>query len=235
MVSVSCLAGSMLFVLIFFFKREIFFSRLILLYVWGISTLFFLHFILRFSTFGHNDTDKEKMFFVRFLLGMGRVRFHLRSNCKKAVPDFNQSPHWLLMEEVKKYCNRSSVLGKLDALERVCREERIDAILQTEAPEQTPNLLLFAEGKYLEFLLATSVIGAFRSQFKLEHAGEYSTIRFGLSPLFGWGQIAKRGFDFAFSALVLFFRFSMDSLPEKKKDLYATGPGTDSFENFLCP
>lgn len=231
MVSVSCLAGSMLFVLIFFFKREIFFSRLILLYVWGISTLFLFAFHLTIQHIWAQRYRQGKDVLRTLFIGNGKsavsLAEQLQKSCSRFQPVAALAPYG---GGEKNIATGVPVLGKLDALERVCREERIDAILQTEAPEQTPNLLLFAEGKYLEFLLATSVIGAFRSQFKLEHAGEYSTIRFGLSPLFGWGQIAKRGFDFAFSALVLFFASPWILFQKKKKDLYATGPGTDSFE-----
>ncbi|QQS58952.1 sugar transferase [Candidatus Peregrinibacteria bacterium] len=230
-ISVSCLAGSMLFVLIFFFKREIFFSRLILLFIWGISTTFVFGFHLGIQQIWARQYERGKNVLRTLLVGNGKTAMMLTQELQKKRSRFQPIAALAPYGGGEKILSKNvPVLGKLDALERVCKEQKIDAIIQTEAPEQTPNLLLFAEGKYLEFLLAPSVIGAFRTRFHLEHTGEYPVIRFGLSPLFGWGQVAKRGLDLLISFFVLLIFFPWLLFCKKTKIICATGPSTDVFE-----
>lgn len=203
-VLLSTLAGTMIFALLFFFRREFFFSRLMILYVFLFATLFvtFFH-ILREATLRRKYRKKEGILRT-LIIGNGRAAEHI------AQKFFENGSRFQVVAALAPYGGGAKefrsvkVLGKLDALEAVVRENKIDAIAQTEAPEHTLNLSTFCEGRTMEFLISPHILGIFSDRFLGQRIGGVSVIRLSISPLFGWGQVFKRAFDILVSGFFLF-------------------------------
>jgi lipopolysaccharide/colanic/teichoic acid biosynthesis glycosyltransferase len=124
------------------------------------------------------------------------------------------------------------VLGKLNALESVVNENNIDAIFQTEAGEQTINLLLFSEGKFLEFHICPEIFGAFRNTLISEKIAGMPFLGQNISPLFGWGQVIKRTTDIGVSALFLLLFFPIFLFKKIQTKKMATGPDSETFQKY---
>jgi len=225
----ACLVGSLLFPLIFFFKREIFFSRLIPLYLWFFSTLFLFLFhalLLSFATAMH----RRGAGVIRTLvIGNGRAADRIIRELRLCGSRYQAVAILSPFGGSAKSLHGVEVLGKLDALEKTIERERIDAIIQTEAGEQTINLLTFAEGKYLEFFLSPEVLGAFRRNLISEEVAGMPFLRHRISPLFGWGQLWKRLLDITVSCILLLVFSPAFLLHKLHTVLSATGPGDKTF------
>ena len=202
-ISLSCLAGSTFFVLVFFFNREVFFSRLIVLLiflfstflVWGFfATLFFLDW-----RSWKRGVNVARVLIIGANRAAGKAIAHLQKNFPQKMPVAILAPHGSGAKSI----HGVKVLGKLDCLESVVREQRIDEILQADCVEQCVNILLFCEANLLGFLLAPEILGAFSSQVFSQNLGGKSFLALKFSPLFGWGQVAKRLFDLVVSTFFL--------------------------------
>lgn len=204
-ITFSCLVGTMIFVLLFFFKREFFFSRMIVLLSWVFTSLFvFVFHVLK------NRYDKK-----RYAMGKNTLRTLIIGNSilsEKIIDDLKNSKSRFEVVAIinpygggKKEISDIVISGKMDALEAVVKEKKIDAIIQTEATEQTLNILNFCENKFLEFLITPKIFGSFSDNIESEYFSNNTFIHFRISPLFGWGQFFKRGMDFLISIFVLIF------------------------------
>lgn len=230
--SISALSGAMLFVLFFFFKREFFFSRAIVLLVWVFSTIliFGFHFWLQQRESARHRAGKDTL--KTLIIGNGRVAASIIHNFKEKGSRFQPVAILAPYGGGTKEIDGVPVLGKLDALEKVTGEKNIDAIIQTEAPEQSLNLLNFSEGKFLEFLIAPQIFGCFSHRVSAAKVSGMPFIRFEISPLFGWGQVWKRMIDIFVSALIILFLSPLFLLKKRKKELSATGPKDQVFEKY---
>jgi len=224
----GALVGTMIFALVFFFRREFFFSRLMILYIFGFSTLFVgvFHF---FRDRLLRKKYRRKIGILRTLvIGNGRGAERI------ARKFFENGSRFQIVAAIAPYGGGQKsvagapVLGKLDALERVVKSEKIDAIVQTEAPEHTLNLSTFCDGNFLEFLISPHILGIFSDRFLAKKIGGASVIRLSISPLFGWGQIQKRAFDLLISS----FFAPIFLLKKSKSQKMATGPKEKTFEKF---
>lgn len=199
----TSLVGALLFPLVFFFNREIFFSRLILIYIGLYATLFLFVFHAGTRRFAARRHRSGQGILRTLLIGNGRAAERIIARLRADGSRFQAVAALAPFGGGNNEISGIPVLGKLDALERVSDTERIDAIIQTEAAEQTINLLAYAEGKYLEFLLAPEVLGAFRRNLSSEEIAGMAFLRHRISPLFGWGQFWKRLLDILVAALLL--------------------------------
>ncbi len=223
------LIGALLFPLIFFFKREIFFSRLIPFYIWLLAALFLFafHAALRMIAIKRHRQGKSAL--RTLVIGNGRAAAEIISKLKESGSRFQPVAILAPFGGGTKEIMGVAVLGKLDALEQTVEQEQIEAIIQTEAGEQTINLLTFAEGKYLEFLLAPEVLGAFRKNLMSEEVAGMAFLRHRISPLFGWGQMWKRSLDVIIATLVLIIGSPLLASRKLRTQLMATGPDDGVF------
>jgi len=220
----STLVGTMVFALLFFFRREFFFSRLMILYIFLFATGFLVlfHFLREFFL---RQKYREKKGILRTLvIGNGR-------GAEKIAKSFFESgSRFQIVAALAPYGGSTKeffgvpVLGKLDALETIVKREKIDAIIQTEAPEHTLNLSTFCEGRFLEFLVSPHLLGIFSDRFWGQQIGGVSVIRLSISPLFGWGQVGKRGFDLFFSSFFLILGIPFLLFKKTRRVSRASGP-----------
>jgi lipopolysaccharide/colanic/teichoic acid biosynthesis glycosyltransferase len=232
MISLSALSGTTLFVLIFFFQREFFFSRLIVLLVFLFATLYLFSFHYILSLYTSHKHKKGKGVLKTLFIGNGKAT-------KEIIKGFqNSGTRYFPVGILAPYGGGGKeifgvpVLGKLDALESAVKENNIDALFQTEAGEQTINLLLFAEGKFLEFHICPAVFGAFRNTLVSEKIAGLPFLGQSISPLFGWGQVAKRATDIFLSSLGILLLSPLFLAKKIRKKEFASGPKNNVFHKF---
>lgn len=203
-ISLSALAGSMAFVLIFFFNREIFFSRMIVLLIFLFSTFFVWGFHFLLLILRQKNWKKGKNVQRVLIIGANKA-------AEKAIKNLLGKTEYFPVAVLAPYGSKQKdvlgvpVVGKLDALEKIIDEYQIDEIIQCDAVEQSLNLIAFAEGKFLGFKMSPQILGAFHKNIDPEKIASLSFLSLNLSPLFGWGQFFKRVFDFLISLLFLPF------------------------------
>jgi len=223
------LVGVMTFVLLFFFKREFFFSRLMILYIWIFSFLFLFSFHI-FRIFQEKRRHRAKKGILRTLIiGNGRAAEHIAQTLEKEGSRFQVVAALAPYGGSRKMVHKAPVLGKMDALERVTSEKKIDAIIQTEAVEHTLNLVLFAEGRFLDFLIAPQIIGIFHQRFLAHRIAGMPFLQMNVSPLFGWGQVWKRLFDLFFSLIFTLLLSPFLLFRSQIKKTMASGPKEQIF------
>lgn len=228
----GALAGSMLFVLFFFFKREFFFSRAIVFLSWGFISLFLFSAHSYFIFREKNDHQKGKNILRTLLIGNGRTAEKIIANFQKQGIRFKTVAIISPYGGGKKEIAGVPVLGKMNALEKITEEQRIDAIIQTDAPEHITNLTLFCEGNFLSFLAPPSTFGCYSDRFTAKEIGGINFITLEISPLFGWGQFWKRIFDITISGIFIVFLSPFFLLHTIKKQKCATGPKENLFEKY---
>lgn len=229
--SFASLSGTMLFVLIFFFQREFFFSRLIVLLVFLFATLFLFSFHFGLQKLQASRHKHGKNILRTLIIGNGRVAeqviYELKSSGNRLFPVAALAPYG-----GKKEVAGIPVLGKLDALESIIEEQNIEAIIQTEAGEQLINLLLFSEGHFLEYTIHPALFGAFRNSLLPQNIGKIPVLSNKISPLFGWGQVAKYASDTAISFVIVILFSPLFLTKKLKKKEMATGPKEDIFQKY---
>lgn len=225
----TSLIGALLFPLVFFFNREIFFSRLILIFIGLFSTVFLFSFHALSELWAAKRYRAGKGILRTLIIGNGRAAEQVIHRLKADGERFQAVAVLAPFGGGKSEIGGVRVLGKLDALERITEQEKIDAIIQTEAAEQAINLLAFAEGKYLDYLLAPEVLGAFRRNLCSEEIAGMPFLRHRISPLFGWGQFWKRLFDIAVAVIALAIGSPLFFIGRLKGNLCASNPQTEVF------
>jgi hypothetical protein len=203
-VALSSLAASLLFPLLFYFRQEQFFSRGIVLLLWFSGTMLLWLVSILERIFDSWEVSRKRGVFRVLIIGAGRNAERLIDRLQKTfsrkIPVGIIAPYGTK----KKNIFGIPVLGKLDALERVCREERIQEIFLCDAIEQSVNILSLAESEGRSVKISPEVLGVFSGKrVSPEYVAGSPMLTLELSPLFGWGQFFKRMFDIVFSGMVL--------------------------------
>lgn len=155
--------GVAFFILLFFFWKHQFYSRLIIVYVWGFSVVgvALIHLFFRWVR-------------ARLVLrGVGVMRTLVVGSNRmaevmiKKLNRLNSSIRPVAVLDAYgatvKQIDGVRVMGKLDKLEEVVREERIDLIMQADNIEHTLNLIAYAEKHGLEYRLLPSLLGMYHA------------------------------------------------------------------------
>jgi len=199
-ISFSSLVGAMLFVLIFFFRQYILFSRLIVIYIVLLGTaLGMLSYFLetRLQNWKvQNQKDTVRVLIIGVNRAAQEIISQLLQKKSRHQPVAILAPFGGHTKEIQNV----PVVGKLDALERAVEKYDIHEILLCDGLEQMLNLLSFAEGKFLEFRVSPEILGVFRENISPEIIAGKTLLSLESSPLFGWGQFWKRIFDVVFSS-----------------------------------
>jgi len=197
------LAASLLFPLLFYFQNELFFSRGIILLIFACGSGF-LFFASLFENFLQKwEVTKNHNISRLLVIGANRsaekIIYTLLSNFSRQKPVAILAPYG---SSKKQICG-VPVLGKLDALERITAEQNISEVFLCEGAEHSMNILSFCELKGLPFRTSAEALGIFQKDFDAQKVGDTLFLSLQHSPLFGWGQFFKRGFDIIISAGLL--------------------------------
>ena len=201
--SLAALAGTMLFVLIFFFRREIFFSRAIVLFIFLFGTMGGLVSYLLEKYVEKWNVSRGKDIRNVLVIGANRAAEEIIRRLLERKSRHRPAAVIAPFGSSKKEIAGIPIEGKLDALEKTVGEYEIDEIMLCDGSEQMLNLISFAEGRFLDFRVSPEILGIFRENIAPEILAGKSVLALKSSPLFGWGQLWKRMFDVVVAILSL--------------------------------
>jgi FlaA1/EpsC-like NDP-sugar epimerase len=170
------LIGITLFVLIFFYKRDIFFSRLILVYVWTLSNIFiisnaWIFRIIKFHLHSQGIGTKKTL-----IVGANKTAEEAIKNCQKFEPYYEVVAILDAYGTKKKAIYGISVLGKMNSLEEVIQEKNIQVIIQADCIEQSLNLIHISEKNNINYFLMPQLLGMYHKEAKLKTIGKKAMI-----------------------------------------------------------
>jgi FlaA1/EpsC-like NDP-sugar epimerase len=166
------LVGVTIFVLIFFFNRDIFFSRLILAYVWGISNILLIANAWAFRLIKFHSYKKGLGTKKTLIVGANKVAEEVIKNFQTQEPFYEPVAILDAYGTKKKKILGVPVLGKMNSLEDVLKEQNIKAIAQADCIEQSVNLVQICEKNNLDYFLSPNLFGAYHANISSEYLGK---------------------------------------------------------------
>ena len=196
-VVVAVSAGLMIVVVLFFFNRNLFPSRLIVLMGWIFAILL--------VCLGRGIL----LILQRRLLarGVGRHRlFVVRGKNRHDIVEEIIHNSRLGYEIIEQASYSEEILKRIEAVHRL---ERIDELLQSDTrlgSEQVLKLVDLCEDLGIKFNYLPNILEAHRANIETDVIGSMPVIRLKTTPLDGWGKVVKRVMDIAVAifGLVLF-------------------------------
>jgi len=196
----GCSTGTLIVIVVFFFSRELFSSRFIILAAWALAVLYIslAHLIIKWIQQG----------FYKRKIGVHRVVFV--GGDEKALAIENEFENNLKLGYQIVY--RSNKVDELlvQQIKNLAADNKIDEIIQADASfnrEQTLLLIELANEYHLEFKYAADLLGARKANIEVHTINGIPIVEIKKTPLDGWGKIVKRLFDIvgALFFVILFF------------------------------
>ncbi len=154
------------FVLVFFYNRDVFFSRLLLVYVWGISNILIISnaWIFRIIKF---KIYKKGIWTVKTLIiGANKTAENLIKNLQTNEPYYEAIAILDAYGTKKKEILNVPVLWKMNSIEEIILEKNIKVIMQADCIEQSLNIIQLSEKNHLKYFLAPSLLGMYKQNTK---------------------------------------------------------------------
>ena len=186
----------------FFITREIFFSRLVLIFgaILAVFLIILARILLR--SIEHLLLDAG--------IGQRRVLLLGANKISQRIADrLQKDPHYHVvgyLAEGSKRITNLKFLGSLKELRRMVRKNKVESIIQTSRELSTVEdheILEFCRESQLEYRFVPDILEVERSNVEIEPIGGYPLIHLKPTPLDGWGRIYKRSADVAISGLGL--------------------------------
>ena len=193
-VSTAVSAGLMLVVVLFFFDRNLFPSRLIILMSWVM--------IITFVSVARGILllVQRKMMATGF--GQHRLVVIQGVNVPEIVNEIKKDSK-LGYNIVAELPYSKSTLEKVEQMHKV---ERVDELLQADtklSPEEVLSLIEFCEELGIKFNYLPGILETHRTKIEIDVIGNVPVIRLKATPLDGWGKVVKRGVDLTVSSFSL--------------------------------
>ena len=200
------LVWALLMMAYFFLTREVFFSRLVLIFGAVISVLLivlarlFIHQIERLLL--NANIGRRRV----LLIGANKITERL---ARKLAKD----PHYTVvgyLTEGSARIDSTKMLGNLNELKRIIRKHHVEELLQTNQDMTTlqdHEILEFCQEHHLEYRFVPDILAVERSNIEIETIGGYPLIHLKPTSLDGWGRIYKRSADIVLSTLALIVLF----------------------------
>ncbi|OGE76006.1 MAG: hypothetical protein A3C85_00540 [Candidatus Doudnabacteria bacterium RIFCSPHIGHO2_02_FULL_48_21] len=193
----SVSAGLMIVVILFFFNRNLFPSRLIILMSWA--------FIILFVSFGR----AVLLLIQRELLARGTGLHRMivvAGNEGDPISKEIEQNTVLGYEVVTNLIYTEDIWNRVESMHRV---QRIDELLQADTKltnEQVLNLVNMCENLGIKFNYLPSILESYRANVEIDVIGSMPVIRLRSTPLDGWGKVVKRIIDIlvSVSGMILF-------------------------------
>lgn len=174
----------------FLVRKQLFFSRALLLYGTGFIALFVI--ILRAVLTLVQRAFLRRGIGKRVVVSLGR-----QGLAESALLTLKHDEHYAYLGH----------LPDLEALKRMFHQHRtIDLVLQTDpnpASDMTLSLINECRSRQVGYAFLPPVLADVPHQLMVERLGLLPMIRFQPTPLDGWGRVLKRIFDIAGSAFLL--------------------------------
>ncbi|OGG95888.1 hypothetical protein A2V95_01185 [Candidatus Kuenenbacteria bacterium RBG_16_41_7] len=192
----ACSTGTLAVILIFFFSRELFSSRFIVLAAWTLSIIYIslAHLILR----------GIQHLLYRQEIGVHRVVLVGTDNTSEMLAaEFYRNPR--LGYKIV-YRSKSTNGELVKKVEELAAEDRVDEIIQADpnlTREEVIGLINMANQYHLDFKYAADLLGARRTNIEIKTINGIPLVEIKKTPLDGWGRVVKRIFDIFGSFLAL--------------------------------
>jgi len=192
----ACSTGTLIVIVAFFFSRELFSSRFIILAAWGLAIIYvsWAHLLVRFMQrwLYKKDIGVHKI----ILVGQDQTSQILASEFKRNAKLGYRIVYWA----------QSFDQALINKIRELTEEDRVDEIVQADpnfSREMTLNLIDLANEYHLDFKYTADLLGARRANFDIKTINGIPLVEIKKTPLDGWGKVAKRLFDIAGSILAL--------------------------------
>lgn len=162
----------------YFFPQEILFSRLICVYAFVFASIALALSQLGFKFFMALLKKKNHNTYRLLVVGANRVSENFIEQVKKNPYALYEVVGVIDPYGLQKEIKGSVILGKLDKLERVCKDKKITAILQCDAFEQTLNLISFCEDNDIKYQFDPALRGVFEKNLRIREVAGHTTISF---------------------------------------------------------
>lgn len=187
----------------FFFTRELFFSRLVLAYIYGFCILFVTmeRFLIRIL---------EK-FLLKFNIGRQNILILGANNITAVLFDkFQNDPRFkvvgILAEEKIPQKTAYKIIGTIGEIKNIISRLKIDAIIQTKANLQNSlatDILDLCREYQIEYSFVPDLIDIHQKNIEVSPVAGIPLIHLKPTPLDGWGKVTKRIFDIMVSLVLL--------------------------------
>ncbi|MCF7830894.1 hypothetical protein K9M41_02780 [Candidatus Gracilibacteria bacterium] len=170
--------GIGILIVTYFFKSELFFSRLLNIYAFGFGFIWLMISQFVFRRILASIKKQEKQVYRTLIVGANRVAEKIiTAICKNPYAPYKIvgviDPYGLA-----KKVQGSQIMGKLDKLETVCEREKITALIQCDAFEHTLNLISFCEEKNIKFQFDPALRGIFEENLRIREVAGQTMISF---------------------------------------------------------
>ena len=168
--------GITFFVLIFFYKREIFFSRLILVYTWNIANILLILNMLFFDKIKFYIYNKKIGTRKALIVGSNKTSIELIENFQKYYPYYEVVAVIDTYGKSKINTKTKPYIKKMTSIDNIIKKYKIQSIIQTDNIEQSINLIQLARKNKIEYLLAPQLLGIYKKNVESKIIGKKSFI-----------------------------------------------------------
>lgn len=197
-------AWIMLIIGYYFVTRELFFSRLVLGYVWILTLLF--------VSFGRIWIRLLQRYLCRFNIGRRRILLvGTNKMTERILKKLKKFPSYhvigcVSVDEKPSPETKLKILGCLQELTEIIKKYRIEEIIQVEhkgSELQAEDLVEFCRQYHIGYHFVPDILQVHRSQIDVFNIAQVPLISLKTTPLEGWGKVLKRLFDGVGSLLLL--------------------------------
>lgn len=190
-----------LFIIIYFYNWELFFSRLIPVYAFLIMMLLFnlnwkvFNLILR--------KISSKLWRKVLIIWANKVADKLIASLR--AYDTVRRVVWILDAywTKRKEIGWVKVLGKMNIFEQIVNEYWIEEIIQTDNMEQTLNIVNFCENRWISYFMSPTLTwGLYHENLDIYYLGDNPTIYLRQTGLIWWNRVFKSLFDKIIALLI---------------------------------
>jgi len=195
-VFIACSTGVLCVMVLFFFNRELFSSRFIILIAWALS-------IICVSIMRLVVIQVERALFVR---GIGAHRVLLIGESRSAqILAEVMTRHPILGFQIVERANR---VGEhfFENLEKIIQLKQIDEVIaadQALSRSDMIGLIEFCTTHHLDFKYAADIFDAQVSRISMRPLAGIPLVELHRTPLQGWGRIFKRMLDVVLASLAI--------------------------------
>lgn len=190
---VLCVIWAMLIISYFFFARTFPFSRLAILYSWGLTLVFTIlgRAVIRFIQKG----------FLHMGVGQCRLIFIGNNNVTQEIAmSLSKNPSYKILGLIGNKTPEGEVksLGNMSEMEDILKRNKVDEIIQTKSDineVQGQDILEFCELNQIDYRFIPDLLEVRRTNINVETISGIPVISLKPTPLEGWGKVLKRSLD----------------------------------------
>lgn len=197
-------AWIMLIIAYYFVTRQLFFSRLVLGYIWLLT--------MTLLASGRIFIRIFQRILSKYGVGQRRILFIGKNILtKKLVAKLQNNPAYHLVGIVTQDGQETKttplrILGKIINLKKIVKNHQIEEIIQTKsdlAEAEAHKIVDFCRENHIQYHFVPDVLQIHKTHVDVFNIAGLPMITLKITPLDGWGKVYKRIFDFIIAASLL--------------------------------